>query len=342
MDIPDPPRRPTSYDVARLAGVAQSTVSRCFGGDASISPGTRARVEQAAVRLGYQPNALARSLITKRSDMVGALVTRYTLRFSPDLVYALGLSLAEAGKQLVLVPVGDDLPPAGALRRALAYPLDGLISCVTLTSADLKGLHGRRLPVVFFNRVPIGYGAGNGAADSVRAAHAEAAAAVADALLDAGHRSFLCVAGPPGAPVSGERIGGFIRRLQQRGFAPPPVLDTDYSYEGGRDAFLRHMEARDRPDAVLAANDPVALGVMDACRFRLGLRVPEDVSVVGADNASEGARPSYLLTTVSQDLPAMAGEAVRLLLRRIADPGAAPVAAVLPAPLVRRASARLG
>lgn len=336
MDSADLARRPTSYDVARLAGVAQSTVSRCFAGDANISPATRARVVEAAGRLGYQPNALARSLITRRSDMVGALVTRYTLRFSPDLIYAIGLSLAAAGKQLLLAPVGDDLPPADALRRALAFPLDGLISCVTLTGADLADLR-RRLPVVFFNRRPEG-----GVADSVGAAHAEAAAGLADALLAAGHVRFVCVAGPPGAPVSEARVGGFMRRLAERGLPAPPVLGSDYSYAGGRDAFLRHMSAgAPRPDAVMAANDPVAMGVMDACRFDLGLRVPGDVSVVGADNVAEGARPTYELTTLGQDLPAMAGEAVRLLLRRIAEPGAAPVASVLPSVLVRRGSARL-
>ena len=338
-DLPGPvDRRPTSYDVARVAGVAQSTVSRCFGGDRSISSATRARVVAAATRLGYQPNALARSLITRRSDMVGALVTRYTLRFSPDLIYAIGLSLTDAGKQLVLIPVGDDLPPAGALRRALAYPLDGLISCVTLAPADLQRLRDRRLPVVFFNRQPDG-----AVADSVTASHAEAAASAADALLAAGHRRFLCMAGPPGAPVSGERIGGFVRRLAERGLPRPAVLNTDYSYEGGRDGFLRHMaDAAAAPDAVVTANDQIAMGVVDACRFQLGLRVPEDVSVVGADDTAEGARPTYALSTLHQDVPAMAGEAVRLLMRRLAEPGAESVAIVLPSTLVRRASARLG
>ena len=332
-----PARRPTSYDVARLAGVAQSTVSRCFGDDANISPATRARVHEAAARLGYQPNAIARSLITRRSDMVGLLVTRFTLRFSPDLIYVIGVSLAEAGKQVVLVPMGDELPSAGALRRALAFPFDGLISCVTLAEADLRGLRQRRLPVVFFNRTPAGD------ADSVSASHALSTAGVADALLAAGHRRFLCVAGPLGAPVSEARIGGFVRRLTERGHPAPPVLVSDYSYEGGYDAFLHHMHpGAERPDAVMAANDMLAMGVMDACRYRLDLRVPGDISVVGADDVPGSARPTYELATLAQDLPAMAGEAVRLLLRRIEQPGADTVAAVLPSILKPRASARLG
>ncbi len=156
MPISAPPsaRRATSYDVAQVAGVAQSTVSRCFREDGGISPATRERVLKTAKRLGYTPNALARSLITRRSNMVGVVITRYTLRGNPDVIYAIGESLAAAAKQLLLITVESDRPSSAALRGALEYPLDGLISCVLIADDDLDELLARRVPTVFFNRTP--------------------------------------------------------------------------------------------------------------------------------------------------------------------------------------------
>ncbi|MEO8715997.1 MAG: LacI family DNA-binding transcriptional regulator, partial [Acetobacteraceae bacterium] len=165
--------RATSYDVARLAGVAQSTVSRCFQGDGTISPPTRRKVMEAAESLGYVPNALARSLITRRSSMVGVVIARYTLRGNPDVIYAIGESLAAAGKQLLLITVESDLPASAALRGAFEYPFDGLISCVLLGDDDFADLLNRRLPIVFYNRCP-----DRGGVDSVTADHAAAAACV--------------------------------------------------------------------------------------------------------------------------------------------------------------------
>ncbi len=328
--------RATSYDVARMAGVAQSTVSRCFQGDGTISPATRRKVLKAAERLGYVPNALARSLITRRSNMVGVVITHYTLHGNPDVIYAIGESLAAAGKQLLLITVENDWPATGALRGALEYPLDGLISCVLLAEADLVALLDRRLPVVFYNRRPDRIGV-----DSVTADHAAAAAAVASALHAAGHRRFLCVGGPATAPVSQQRTYGFMTRLRALGIPTIPVLETDYSYAGGRAAFLDHVRCEERPEAVFCANDQIAMGVMDAARFELRWEFPDDMSVVGFDDVAEAARPGYRLTTMHQDSVEMARQAVRLLLTRLADPDGASVNSEVPSLFMRRASARL-
>jgi DNA-binding LacI/PurR family transcriptional regulator len=330
------PRRATSYDVARAAGVSQSTVSRCFQDDSNISPATRNRVMETAQRLGYIPNALARSLITQQSNMVGVVVTRYTQRGNPDVIYAIGASLAAAGKQLLLIVVDSDWPPPGALRGALEYPLDGLISCVLIADDDMKELLGRRIPLVFYNRDPERF-----TVDSVTANHFLAAADVASALHAAGHRRFVCVGGPAVAPVSRQRTQGFITRLNTLGIGATPLLETDYSYEAGRAVFRDRAARQPRPDAVFCANDQIALGVMDACRFDLGWSVPDDVSIVGFDDVAEAGRPSYELTTMHQDSDEMARQAVRLLLLRLAEPDGAPVNALVPAVFVRRRSARL-
>ena len=328
--------RATSYDVARLAGVAQSTVSRCFGEDGGISPATRRRVMAAAEQLGYVRNALARSLITRQSNMIGVVVTRYTMRGNPDVLYAIGEQLAAAGKQLLLVTVETDTATAETLRGVLEYPLEGLLCCVAVPNQDLHGLLARRLPVVFYNRegdrVPV---------DSVATDHFDAAGRVAAALHAAGHRRFLLMGGPAMAPVSRQRIDGFVAQATGLGSPPLAVLETDYSYAAARTQAAAWLGGHTRPDAIFCSSDQLAFGAMDACRFDLGLSIPGQVSVIGFDDVPEAARPVYDLTTVRQDTVAMAHEAVRLLLLRLAAPASPPVHTVIASELQRRGSARL-
>ena len=260
---------------------------------------------KAAEQLGYTPNALARSLITQRSDLVGVIIARYTLRSNPDVIHAIGESLSAAGKRVMLVTVESDYPAFADLRGVLEYPLEGLISCVLVADADLAELRRRRVPAVFYNRDP-----GPDAADCVVADHFDAAANLARILHAAGHRRFLCVGGPRSAFVSRQRVDGFVSGLRALRVKGTPVLETDYSYEQGRAAFLRHLADAPRPQAVFCANDQIAMGVLDACRHDLGLGVPADISVVGFDDVAEAGRPSYELTTFFQDPIRMAREAV--------------------------------
>lgn len=337
MPEPAPRRRATSYDVARSAGVAQSTVSRCFKNDSAISPATRELVLETARRLGYRPNALARSLITRRSDMVGVIVTRYTLRGNPDVIHAIGEALTAAGKQLLLITAEHDSPDPAQLRRPLEYPLDGLISCVQLSDEAIRDIQDRHFALVLYNRQSPRLDV-----DAVTENNAAAAAAMATALHAAGHRHFLCISGPPGAPVSRERIEGFLGRLAELGVRGTRVVETDFSYTGGRDGFLAAITPDTRPEAVFCANDQLAMGVMDACRYSLGLAVPGDISVVGFDDVTEAGRPGYRLTTMHQDSIGMAREAVRLLLQRLDRPDEPVMRVQMDATLVTRESARLG
>ena len=240
--------------------------------------------------------------------MVGVVATRYTQRGNPDVIYAIGASLAAAGKQLLLIVVDSDWPPPGALRGALEYPLDGLISCVLIADADMKELLGRRIPLVFYNRDPERF-----AVDSVTANHFLAAADVASALHAAGHRRFVCVGGPAVAPVSRQRTQGFLTRLNTLGIGAAPLLETDYTYEAGRAVFRDHAAQqrapgrgvlRQRPDR--ARRDgclPVRSGLVGARRHlhrrlrrrRRGrpaqLRADDDASGLGR-NGPPGRAPA--------------------------------------------------
>ncbi|KCB49303.1 LacI family DNA-binding transcriptional regulator [Bordetella hinzii] len=335
MPIPKSPRpRATSYDVAIAAGVAQSTVSRCFQAGSNISEETRKHVLTVAQRLGYTPNSLARSLITRRSNVIGVLVTRYTLHGTPSLLYTLGDELALAGQHMILLPVDDDSGVQEALRGLGGYPLDGLIACASMQPADIENLAARGVPVLFFNRQ-----SGSPHADSVSTDHGAAARQLARDMAAAGGRDFLCLSGPASSPVGRERIKGFQAGLRAAGRPAPRVLDGGFSYDQARAVFLDAMREGAPPDAVFCANDQMAMGVIDACRHQLGWPVPGRLMVAGFDDVPEGARPPYRITTIRQPIETMARRAVELLLARRQQPGRAALIERYPGERVVRESA---
>ena len=335
-NLPPSNRRPTSHDVARAAGVAQSTVSRCFQADSRISLQTRDHVRKAAQELGYFPNKLARGLITKRSNMVGVIVTEYTLNHNTDLVYTLGEALRAAEFGLLLLVVKDDTRVGEIMASTLEYPLDGLISCALIERADIDRLLQRGVSVVFFNR-----SVSHPGVDCLLTNHANGAAEVAQHFRAAGFDNILCMAGPVNAPVSKALSRGFLEALAEAGMADVPTVYSDYSYDGGKRAFLEHVAGHGVPRAVFCVNDHIAMGVQDACRFDLGLTVPGDVSIIGFDDVREAARPTYALTTLRQQLEPMAKQAVGLLVRRMTQPDALSSTVLVQAQLIRRGSARI-
>jgi DNA-binding LacI/PurR family transcriptional regulator len=329
--------RATSYDVAMAAGVAQSTVSRCFQEDSAISPDTRAHVIAVAERLGYRPNAVARSLILGRSNAIGVIVNQYTLRNNPDLLYAVSTALTQHGLTLLLITVADDDEDHATIQGALEFPLDGVISCATLSLEDIGRFKRFGVPVVFLNRQVAASGI-----DCVSTDNDAAARNMADALHRAGHRRFLCVAGPQGAPVSESRVQGFTKRIAELGATLVETVHTDFSYEQGSAAIVeRGRDIERHVDTIFCANDQLAFGAMDACRYKLGLNIPEHVSVVGFDDVTEASRPTYRLTTVSQQTASLANNALDLLMSRRLKPGTRARIVTVPGALIQRESARL-
>ena len=326
----------TSYDVARLAGVSQSAVSRCFEPKASISEKTRQKVLAAAAELGYFPNAIARSLAKRRSHIVAVLVTETSTRHTPEMLFQLNVELTRRGLHLLLFSITQEVGAGDVIAEVLRFKVDGVIACTTLPDEQIRRCNERGIPVVLYNRVATGGGASSVGCDQVNANRD-----IADRLYRSGHRHFGFVSGGALAPVSIQRQLGFVGRLQELGILDVAIATGDFSYESGHAALGALIQGNRRLTAVVAANDAMALGIIDAARYDFGLEVPRDLSVVGFDDVNSARRPPYRLTTVRQPTEALARKSVDLLSERIEDRSLVPEVLLLPGELLIRESARI-
>lgn len=334
-----PSSRPvTSYDVARRAGVSQSAVSRCFKEGASVSAKMRGRVARVAKELGYTPNAMARSLITRRSNLAGVLISNLTNLYYPEALSELSQRFSQRGVRLVLFTLMHERDVDQVLDQLWGYRVDGVIAAARLSGAQVALFEQRHVPLVFFNRYlkerPV---------NAVCCDQAGAAAMIVSRLVAAGHRRFGIIAGPRDSVVGEERANATLARLKELGISAVKMVRGGYDYESGANGLHELVRAsKGAPDAVICANDVMALGCMDAARQDLKLAVPGDLSVIGFDGVAPAGWRSYRLTTLRQPVRRMAEAAVSMLLERVAEPGRPPERRVFTASLVEGRSARLG
>ncbi|WP_293853734.1 LacI family DNA-binding transcriptional regulator [uncultured Alsobacter sp.] len=331
----DSARRVTSYDVAKLAGVSQSAVSRTFRDGGSVSPETRAKVERAAQALGYAPNIVARSLITRRSNLIAVLVTAQTSRNYPEVLFQLGQEIQARGNRMLVFTVDFDALAAEVFNDLAGYHVDGIVAATSMEPDLLEACERHRIPLVLYNRVPRG-----GFASAVGCDHATGMSDLVDHLVGGTPRRVAFVAGPKGAVVSEDRLAGARQALVRHGLAIDEVIHADYSYDGGRAVGRDLLARKKRPDTVLCANDAMALGLMDSARFDLGLSVPADVQVTGFDDLPESAWPSHDLTTLRQPVEMLTRAAIRMLEEHIAGTAIGSERRLMPAELKIRGSTR--
>lgn len=328
-------RAVTSYDVARAAGVSQSAVSRCFSPGGSISKATRARVTAAADALGYRPNAIARSLITQRSNMVAIVVAN--ISFHPEVTAWLSRCFTARGLHVLLFTLEHEGDADRVVDQIWQYRVDGVVAAVHLPRTHVETFAKRRIPLVFLNRVYRDM-----ATNSVCCDQVEGERLLVGRLVAAGHRRFGIVAGPADSAVSVERVAEAVRRLEAAGVTDIAHAQGEFDYESGRRAFHDLVaRAGGPPDAVMAANDAMAMGCIDAARFDLGLRVPDDVSVVGFDGQPQAYWASYRLVTIRQPLEAMVEAAADMLLARVENPELGAEKRMFSGELVEGTSARI-
>ncbi|MFF0461967.1 LacI family DNA-binding transcriptional regulator [Streptomyces mexicanus] len=340
--------RPTLEAVAARAGVSRATVSRVVNGAQGVRAPLAERVRRAVEELGYVPNQAARSLVTRRHDAVAVVVAEPETRVFADPFFALQLrgiskELTAHDCQLVLLLTEgrDDHVRVG--RYLAGGHVDGALVFSLHLDDPLPGLiRSAGVPTVFGGRP--GWSDGTGDVLHVDCDNRGGARAAVRHLLALGRRRIGHITGPLDQTSAVDRLDGFRDALP--GADPGLVVEGDFTPAGGERAMRALLDRCPGLDAVFAANDLSASGALRVLRER-GLRVPEDVAVVGFDDMLPVAEQTHPpLTTVRQDIEHMGRLMARLLLRRLAreqagqDPqDAAPRSVVLPTTLVRRASA---
>ncbi|PEG52356.1 LacI family transcriptional regulator [Mycolicibacterium diernhoferi] len=296
-------------DVARLAGVSHQTVSRVINGSASIRPETKARVEQAISELGYRPNTAARALVTRRSGVIGIVGSNSALYGPSSIQRSVEEAARAAGYFSSMVPLAE------VTREALADALDHLarqsVEAIVMIAAQEDALavahaadSGVPMIVVEGDLSGRGLSVGVDQIDGARQATRH--------LISLGHRAIDHIAGPrTWTEARGRRIG-YEEAMRDAGLEVRESPVGDWTPARGY-AIGCELARRSDATAVFVANDQMAIGVLHAFA-RNGLRVPEDVSVVGFDDLPESAYLNPALTTVRQDFKAVGQRAIELVI----------------------------
>lgn len=332
------PRRITSQDVARHAGVSQSAVSRVYTQGASVSAEMARRVRASAEALGYRPNALARGLITGRSRIIGLVVAYLDNPFYPDAIEKLSHALQDRSYHLLIFTTGrHGIDTDRVVGELLDYQVDGIITAsINLSGGLTRRCDAAGIPVVLFNRGIPGSGLSAVTSDNLAGGRK-----VAEFLLAGGHERIAHIAGFRDASTSRDRLEGFDAALERAGRSLHALIEGRYDRATAAEAAREMMGAARPPDAIFVANDHMALAVMDVLRFDLALDVPGDVSVVGYDDVPMAAWPAYDLTTLRQPTRRMVEATVDELMAHLDRPGRAARRIEIDGPLVVRGSARL-
>lgn len=301
-------------DVAKRAGVSQPTVSRVFGVGTKVSKKLELKVKTAAAELGYRPNTLARTLATGRSKTIGLIVSFLENPFYPEALEKLSLVLNESGYHILIFMAANQAEEIDTIvEDLLDNQVDGIIfASVGISNTLTDRLVKENIPLVLFNR-----GQDDPRLSSVTSANFEGGRTVAQFLLAGGHQRIAHISGWQGSSTGRDRQAGFIKGLKDAGQELIGCIDSRFRRSLAAEATRRLFLGEIIPDAIFVGNDHMAFAVMETIRTELGLRIPEDVSVVGYDDVSMSEWPSFNLTTIRQPANRMVEETVKMLLSMI-------------------------
>ncbi|MGW0436776.1 LacI family DNA-binding transcriptional regulator [Micromonospora sp. NPDC003197] len=326
--------RPTVHTVAARAGVSIASASRVLNGVGG-SPETIRKVREAAAEVGYVPNAIARSLQSQRTGLVALAVEDIGNPVYVAMMRAIEAVVAESGRQLLVHATGGQVDNETALLRRLAHRyVDGMIvSPIRVTDAHLDALVDSPVPVVVVGQLPE-----DAPVDNVRTDSRSGVALAVDHLVEAGRRQIGFVNGPLDTVPGTARDAGFRAALARHGIEVDERLIEvgDFQYAAGRAATERLL-ARVQPDALLCANDLIAVGALHAL-YGANQTVPQDVALVGMDDTELAQMAFPQISSVSLGSVARGRRAAELLLERIADPSLPPRREQVAPSLVVRAS----
>ncbi|RKR72947.1 substrate-binding domain-containing protein [Frondihabitans australicus] len=320
------------FDVAQEAGVSHQTVSRVVNGDPNVRPATRQRVDDAIAKLNYRPSAAARALASRKTRALGLISTGGPLFGPSSIMQGFDGAAREAGYQVSIASINR--PETVALRESMRSAVDALlgqnVEAIVLIAPDSRAIDAIGELAVPVPLVTADAGDHAGLV-SVSLDQFSGAVLAAEHLASLGHRAILHVAGPSDWNDAVERERGFQAAAQRLGLAPLPSVRGDWSPESG---YRLGADLADRVEAgeltaIFSSNDQMALGLLHAFAER-GVRVPEQVSIVGFDDVPEAAHFYPPLTTVRQDFGALGRQIMRTVEAQLAGPSAEPAASAPP------------
>jgi DNA-binding LacI/PurR family transcriptional regulator len=303
-------RRVTAREVAELAGVSISAVSRTFTAGASVSPRTREKVLAATQSLGYQPNVLARSLMTGRTEMIALISNNFDNPLFMEIFDLFTRRLQQRGRRTLLANLSGGTRTDVALEMLLKYSVDGVIvASSTLPLQFIEECAEAGMPVVQAFGRPGSPASGN----IVGCNNYQGGRLAGDMLRDRGYRNIAFLGGPQAATTTEDRLRGLRDSLALEALAPCAVVfGHAYCHEAGL-TLMKQLLRNGGIDAVFCGDDVLAMGAIDACR-EAAVDVPRDIGVIGFNNMAMAAWPAYNLTTIHQPVADIVVTAVELLL----------------------------
>lgn len=326
--------RATIRDVAREAGVSHQTVSRVINGSADVLPETRARVEQAIETLGFRPSAIARSMAQGRTQTLACIAPNLTDYTLASVIEGAELEARQHGYFLLSSSAANPEAFQELVEELVGHRrVDGLIIINPYVDERYQSVP-ENFPVVF-----VGARARDKSFCSVSLDDEKAAYDATRHLLELGHRKIAMVTGPMAEDCCTDRSNGYTRALEAAGLPVDwgLIIEGDWSATSGQDALLALAEEGNLPSAIFAQNDRMALGVLHTARD-MGLKIPEQLAVIGVDDMPLSSYFDPPLTTMHQDMPRIGQEATRMLVKSI-DKSIEPCTQMkLPAQLIVRQS----
>ncbi|MBS0881855.1 ribose operon transcriptional repressor RbsR [Pantoea sp. JGM49] len=324
-------------DVARLAGVSTSTVSHVINNNRFVSEQVREKVDQAIRELNYAPSALARSLKINQTRTIGMLLTASSNPFYSEVVRGVENSCYERGYSLILCNTeGDEERMNRSLETLMQKRVDGLLMMCTethLPSAEILNRYPS-VPMVMMDWAPF-----EGRGDIIQDNALLGGELATQHLIDRGYTRIACIAGPQDKTPARLRLEGFHKAMESSGLPVLPgyVVDGDFEFQGGFNAMNQLLTLELLPEAVFTSNDAMAVGVYHAL-FQAGLRVPQDIAVMGYDNIELARYLTPPLSTIHQPKDELGELAIDTLIHRMSDPDASQQTLVLTPELVERGS----
>lgn len=306
--------RITAADVAALAGVSQPTVSRVFSTESKVSSEKQKKVKAAAAELGYRPNTLARSLNTGQSKTIGVVLAYLNNPFYPEALQKFSENLSAHGYHVMVFFAANQAEEVdGVIEDLLAHQVDGIIlASVSLSNHLTRQLKALDIPFVLFNR-----GQEDRDLPVVTAANLESGRIAGRFLAAGGHQHIAHISGWQKSLNGRDRQQGFIEGLLEYNVKPMRCIDSHFRREMAADATRELFNSAKTPDAIFVGNDYMAFAVLETLKYELGVRVPDDVSVVGFDDVGMSAWQTFDLTTLRQPLNRMVAATVLMIVNMI-------------------------